>query len=80
VAAAVEGAAFAGAHLIVLVQPGSMPPAIPAEATVLETPPDDDGSFGRMVGLFAGGLDTGADAGVAFKEAVSAAGWESAAE
>ena len=80
VAAAVEGAAFAGAHLIVLVQPGSMPPAIPAEATVLETPPDDDGSFGRMVGFFAGGLDAGADAGVAFKEAVSAAGWESAAE
>ena len=80
VAAAVEGAAFAGAHLIVLVQAGSMLPAIPAEATVLETPPDDDGSFGRMVGLFAGGLDAGADAAAAFKEAVSAAGWESAAE
>jgi sugar/nucleoside kinase (ribokinase family) len=80
VAAAVDGAAFAGARLVVLVPSGTVPPAVPAEATVLEAPSDDDGSFGRLVGLFAGALDSGVDPAAAFSEAVSAAGWEPTAD
>jgi hypothetical protein len=76
IATAAESAAFATARLIVLVPAGAIPPALPPEATVLETPPDDDGSFARMVGLFAGALDAGADPKVAFEEAVEASGWE----
>jgi hypothetical protein len=76
VSAAVEAAAFAGAHLIVLVAAGGVPPVLPAEATLLEAPPDDDGSFGRLVGLFAGALDTGVGPAAAFREAVAASGWE----
>jgi len=74
--AGVEGAAFAGARLIVLVPAGTKPPSVPAGATVLEAPADDDGSFGRLVGLFAGALDAGVDPAAAFREAVSASGWE----
>jgi sugar/nucleoside kinase (ribokinase family) len=80
VAAAVEGAAFAGSRLVVLVSRGAVPSALPAEATVLETPPDDDGSFGRMVGTFAGALDAGVVPAAAFSEATSSAGWEPVAE
>jgi hypothetical protein len=79
-AAGVEGAAFAAARLIVLVPAGATPPAVPAEATVLEAPPADDGSFGQLVGAFAGALDAGIEPGAAFAEAVSAAGWEPATE
>jgi hypothetical protein len=80
VTAAVDGAAFAGARIVALMPPGTVPPVLPAEATVLETPPDDDGSFGRMVGTFAGALDAGVDPVVAFREAVGSAGWEPVAE
>jgi hypothetical protein len=80
VSAAVDGAAFAAARLIVLVPFGVVSPAVPPEATVLEAPPDDDGSFGRLVGIFAGALDAGVDPEAAFSEAVSAAGWEPAAD
>jgi hypothetical protein len=79
-AAGVEGATFAAARLIVLVSAGSIPPAVPAGATVLEAPPADDGSFGRLVGIFAGALDAGLDPQAAFAEAVGAAGWEPAVE
>jgi sugar/nucleoside kinase (ribokinase family) len=80
VTAAVDGAAFAGARIVALLPPGTVPPALPVEATVLETPPDDDGSFGRMVGIFAGALDAGVDPVAAFREAVGSAGWEPVAE
>ena len=80
VSVAVEGAAFAGARLIVLVPAGATPPEVPAEATVLEAPPDDDGSFGRLVGLFAAALDAGVEPAAAFAEAVAASGWEPIAD
>jgi sugar/nucleoside kinase (ribokinase family) len=80
VSAAVEGAAFAGARLVVLVSGGAVPPVVPAEATVLEAPASDDGSFGRMVGIFAGALDAGVDPVGAFREAVAASGWEPVAD
>jgi sugar/nucleoside kinase (ribokinase family) len=76
VAAAIQGAAFAGARLVVLVAAGSVAPVVPSEATVLEAPADDDGSFGRMVGVFAAALDAGIETAAAFKKAVSGAGWE----
>ena len=78
--AGVDGAAFAAARLIVLVPGGSTPPAVPVGATVLEAPAVDDGSFGRLVGVFAGALDAGVDPKAAFAEAVAAAGWEPAVE
>ena len=56
------------------------PPAVPAGATVLEAPPDDDGSFGRLVGIFAGALDSGVEPAAAFAEAVAASGWEPVAD
>jgi len=80
VTAGLEGAAYSGARLVVLVPAGAKPPTVPPEATVLEAPADDDGSFGRLVGLFAGALDAGVDPAAAFREAVSASGWESVAD
>lgn len=79
-AAGVEGAAFAAARLIVLVSAGATPPDLPTEATVLEAPPEDDGSFGRLVGVFAGALDAGAEPAAAFGEAVATSGWEPIAD
>jgi hypothetical protein len=76
VAAAVEGAAYGGARLVVLLPPGATPPNLPPDATVLEAPAVDDGSFGRVVGVFAAGLDAGAEPAAAFAEAVKASGWE----
>jgi hypothetical protein len=43
---------------------------------VLEAPVADDGSFGRLVGVFAGALDAGVDTVAAFEEAVAVSGWE----
>lgn len=80
VSAAAEGAAFAGARLIVLLAAGASASTLPAEATVLEAPADDDGSFGRLVGLFAGALDAGGEPKAAFAEAVAASGWEPIAD
>lgn len=80
VAAAVEGAAFAGARLVVLVEANSAPPVLSTEATVLEAPAKDDGSFGRLVGAFAAGLDSGLDPALAFRQAVAASGWEAVAD
>jgi hypothetical protein len=80
IAAAVEGAQFAAARLVVLVPAGSASPAVPTEATVLEAPPADDGSFGRVVGAFAAALDSGLDAEAAFGRAVERSGWEAVAD
>jgi hypothetical protein len=77
---AVDAAAFATARLIVVVPAGSPPPAVSGDVTVLEAPEDDDGSFGRMVGTFAAALDSGKEPAAAFREAVAASGWESAAD
>jgi hypothetical protein len=79
VATVVEGAAFAGARLVVLLPPGATTPNLPPEATVLEAPAADDGSFGRLVGAFAAALDGGVEAAAAFDAAVKGAGWEQVA-
>lgn len=80
VAAVVEGATFAGAQIVVLLAPGATPPSLPPEATLLEAPAVDDGSFGRVVGAFAAGLDSGIEPAAAFSAAVRASGWEAVAD
>jgi hypothetical protein len=76
VTAAAQAATFAGARLVLLVPAGGKVPAAPADAILLEAPAADDGSFGRLVGTFAGGLEAGVEPAAAFREAVDAAGWE----
>jgi hypothetical protein len=76
VAAAAAAATFAGARLVVLVPAGGTVPAAAADAIVLEAPAADDGSFGRLVGTFAGALEAGVEPAAAFREAVNSAGWE----
>jgi hypothetical protein len=78
--AAVEGAEFAAARLVVLLTAGSTPPELPADATALEAPAADDGSFARVVGAFAAALDAGLDAEAAFAAAVEKSGWEPVAD
>ena len=75
-AAAAEGASFSSARLVVLMPAGAPAPSLPGEATVLEMPASDDGSFGRLLGLFAAALDSGLGPGLAFSQAVEASGWE----
>jgi len=77
-AALVEGAAFSGAALVVLMASGASLPPLPPEATVLEAPAVDDGSFGRLVGEYAAGLDRGDLPAQAFEAAVASSGWETA--
>ena len=74
--ACLDGAAFAGASLVVLVAEGSEAPAgLPAAATVLEAPPADEGAFSRLVGRYAARLDAGDDPARAFAGALDE-GWE----
>jgi hypothetical protein len=80
VEAGIQGAAFSAARLIVLVAPGAVAPPVPPGTTVLEAPGEDDGSFGRLVGTFAGALEAGLDPAAAFSEAVVTSGWEPVAD
>ncbi len=74
--ACLEGASFAGARLVLAVpQEGDGPVDVPSDATVLVAPPQDDGSFGRLLGRYAAGLDRGQPASAAF-EAATDDGWE----
>jgi hypothetical protein len=79
-AALVDGSAFAGARLVVLVPAGATPPALPSATTILETPAADDGSFARLVGTYAAGLDSGAEPAAAFADAIASSGWEAVAD
>ena len=76
-AVATDAAAFAGAHLVVLVEEGSDPPAgVPGAATVLAAPGSDpDGAFSTLVGRYAAGLDAGTAPADAFATARGTA-WE----
>jgi hypothetical protein len=95
-AAAVDGAAFSTAKLVLATArqaPGSQPtsaasempelaemPELPEGATVLEMPPDDDGAFARLLGAYAASLDAGTDPAKAFRDGVLASGWEPSTE
>ena len=73
---AVEAAGYAGARLVLVVQPGTAAPDdLPPEATVLAAPDaDPDGAFAALVGAYAAALDAGEAPAAAF--ATAAAGWE----
>lgn len=75
-----DAAGWSGARLVVVVEPGSEPPAeLPPDAIVFEAPADDpDGDFAALVGRFAAALDDGADAGVAFRSSLAEEGWTEA--
>jgi sugar/nucleoside kinase (ribokinase family) len=81
IAACVDGAQFAGAHLVLILGPGRRPPeTLPADATVLAAPDiADDGAFAALVGAYAAAVDRGAAPGEAFRLATADVGWETAA-
>lgn len=76
-AVATDAAAFAGAHLVVLVEEGSEPPPdLPAAATVLAAPrADPDGAFARFTGGYAAALEARQPPDEAFAAAL-AEGWQ----
>ena len=78
---AIEAAGFAGARLVLLVAGDAdpIPSVLPPDATVLRVPDADDGSFARMVGAYAAGLDQGVDPAQAFRAAVASVGGEALA-
>lgn len=84
VAAGLEGATFWAARAIVIRPAGEADAAnlgsISSEATILEAPGHDDGSFAGLVGAFASNLDASADPEPAFADAVATAGWEQVAD
>jgi pfkB family carbohydrate kinase len=76
----IDGAAFAEAHLVLLIAPGApAPDGLPAASTVLGVPgAGEAGAFGTVVGVYADGLDAGLDPGRAFRAAIG--DWEPADE
>ena len=79
-AVVIAAAGWASATLIVLVEEGgSTPPDLPPDALVLQAPPiDPDGPFDILVGQLAAAIDRGTPPRDAFRELVTAAGWEPA--
>jgi hypothetical protein len=78
-AVAVESAAYAGAHLILIDAPDPAASVPVDDITALESPESDpDGDFAALVGRYSAALDAGAPAAAAFRAALGAAGWESA--
>ncbi len=76
-----EAAAFAGASIVALVEPGSMPPPGLEGATVFEAPElDPDGVFASMVGRYAAALEAGQPAAEAFAAATMSGGWSEVGE
>ncbi len=73
--ACVDGAAFAGASLVVLVPEQAAPPdGLPTGTTVLATPAGGEGAFAEFVGAFAARLDAGTGSGEAFQAALGGVG------
>lgn len=77
----VAAAAWAGAHLIVLVSSDRGTEDLPRAATVLERPSSDpDGAFARVVASYAVALDQGREPRAAFSEASGGGGWASVSD
>ena len=75
--AAIDGAAFHGAHIVAIQPAGTRPSErLSAVATVLEAPVDDGGAFQALVGRFAAELERGVTAAEGFSRATVATGWE----
>ena len=76
---AVESAAYAGAHLILIDAPDAATSVPVDDITSLESPVSDpDGDFAGLVGRYAAALDAGTSASAAFRTALGVAGWEAA--
>jgi hypothetical protein len=78
--ACVDGAAFCGAHLVVLVPADrSLPDGLPADAVVLTAPDDfSDTAFTAVVGAYGAAVDVGENPAAAFRAATRSVGWEPA--
>ena len=74
---AVDGARWASAALILVVEAGSpTQPDLPRDSIVLEAPADDpDGAFASFVGRLAAALDAGGAPADAFATVAAEAGW-----
>jgi len=73
VPAAVEGAAFAGAMVLVVTESEAVPPGLPADAIVIRAPGSDAaGTFASFVGQLAARLDAGANAADAWADTTAA--------
>lgn len=71
--AAVEGAAFAGATMLVVTTGNGAPTGLPPDAIVMQGPPNGAaGTFAGFVGHLAARLDGGASPTVAWSETVAA--------
>jgi hypothetical protein len=69
--AAADAAAWAEAHLILILDPDERVPAsaLPSAATILEAPAwDADDAFAALVGAYAAALDRGEEPGAAFAD------------
>jgi hypothetical protein len=71
--AAVDGAAFFGATVLVVTDGDAVPAGVPGEALVIQAPPSDAaGTFASFVGQLAARLDGGASAADAWAATASA--------
>jgi hypothetical protein len=76
-AAAIGGARYHSAQLVLTAAPGAAARAqLPVDATVLESPDEDEGAFAQLVGRYAAQLDAGRGPADAWRDAVAATGWE----
>jgi hypothetical protein len=73
VPAAVEGAAFSGATVLVVTNDQAVPVGLPDDSIIIQAPPSDtEGTFARFVGQLAARLDAGASPGDAWAETTAA--------
>ncbi|HEY5489510.1 MAG TPA: hypothetical protein VIK00_06685 [Candidatus Limnocylindrales bacterium] len=78
--AAVDGARYHSAQLVIAAGIADDAVDLPDHATVLTAPDEDAGAFAELVGRYIGRLDAGSDAADAWRDALSATGWEPAAD
>lgn len=79
-AVAADVASYHSAALVALVPLGGRSPSVlPATATVLEMPAEDDGAFSALVGRYAALLDAGRQHEDAWRDALAGSGWEESA-
>jgi len=70
---AVDGAAFAGATLLVVTDRDAAPPGLPGDAIVIQAPAiDADGTFAGFVGQLAARLDAGSSVADAWAATIAA--------
>ncbi len=77
VSVVVEAARWAGARLVLVLDPAAPPPSdLPTDAVAFQAPDaDPDGAFATLVGRFVSAVDSGTDPGEAFRASVDLEGW-----